>query len=627
LSYKRVLVKAPPSSRLLAILLIAFSILAYLPVIRAGYIWDDDALLTANPLVRDPHGLAQIWQGKNSRDYTPLTTTVFRAEWSLWADTPAAYHIVNILLHTLSALLFWQILKTLRIPGAWLGALLFAIHPVNVASVAWIAELKNTLSAALFFASIFAYLRAEERDPSAPSGPLAPWGLSAPYIVSLVFFALAALAKGAVVTLPGVLLLIIWWANWKITLRDLAKLAPFVLIACIAAWLTIHYQVRAENYHLIPEDLAYRIARAGHATWWYLGQIVLPIHISPIAPQWVPEYMYGVLVASAYVPGLAMAALLFIYVVCWKSLGRPLFFAFACYLWMLLPVLGVFAWLTLQQETPAADWWQYLAAPAIFALVGAGFATALNRIGENKKAATFAIQIALRAIILLLLAQTWRRDATYRSMETYCAAVVSEVPGAWTLQNNLGIIFKQNGDYPTAIAHYRQSLAANPKFVEAHNNLANALTAIGDLPAAEAEYLEALKLRPQSADLTASLAETYFREEGKIREAIATQAAALKLDRTNPQRYVRFGLMLAANNQHAQAIVCYKNAIVLDPRQSDPRTPRHRPARGSRRRLPRSIGHRPKVRRPKIHPDPPVPVETNHGRSIAITPPGTAIDR
>lgn len=532
----------------LAALLVLSVVIAYIPAISAGFIWDDDALVTKNPLVVDAahHGLSEIWLGKNSRDYTPLTITAFRIEYSIWHDAAVWYHIVNILLHAACAVLLWLILVDLGIPAAWFAALLFAIHPVSVASVAWIAELKNTLSAVLFLGSLHAYLRMlADRNCN--------W-----YRASILLFLLAGFAKGAVVVIPVILLICIQWRYGKITRRDLIGLIPFAVIAAGIAWLTIRYQGRAENYHLIPEDFAHRIARAGHAFWWYLARVIFPAGLGPMAPQWVPDYSRGAATASAYIPVLAVAALLFYYVARWKTLGRPLFYIFTVYLVMLLPVFGVFAWLTLQQETIATDWWQYLAAPAIYILIAA----ALVKLTQKRPP---ALQYAFGAVIALpLLIQAWRTAATYESMETYCAAAVAGDPAAYTLQNNLGIIHKQKGEIAEAVTDFTSAILANPRYAEAYYNYGNLYFSARMFELAEIQYQEALRLRPGSADITSALAETYF-HENKIREAIATQAAAIKLDRTNPHLYVSFGIMLAANNQHAQAIVCYKNALALEP--------------------------------------------------------------
>jgi tetratricopeptide (TPR) repeat protein len=437
--------------------------------------------------MRSLDGLAQIWRGEHSRDYTPLTLSTFWLEWRLWGATPTGYHVVNILLHALSAVLLWLILVRLRIPGAWLGALLFAIHPVNVASVAWVAERKNTLSSALFLGSILSYLVARDTKRRAP------------YLASIALFLLAALSKGAVVTLPAVLVLCLLWKDRKVTLRDLLQLLPYALIAIATALLTIRFQARAQHYGLIPDTFAYRTVRAGAAIWLYLGALLWPAGMSPMRQQWVPNPASPL----TYAPALAAAgafALLF-----WKRRiwGRPILFAYAYFLIMLLPVLG-FVWMTLMQETPSADWWQYMAAPGIFACAGAGIVAAARRL---------RLVLPLTAVVVtLLVTQTWRRAAIYQSMETYCRAVTIEDPHAWTLQNNLGIMLKRRGRFAEAEACYHQALRDNPAYVEAHINLANAFGASGNLPAAEAELHLANQMRPHDPIILQNLANIYSAE-------------------------------------------------------------------------------------------------------------------
>ena len=164
----------------------------------------------------------------------------------------------------------------------------------------------------------------------------------------------------------------------------------------------------------------------------------------------------------------------------------------------------------------------------------------------------------------MLMIQTWRRGAIYESMETYCRAVLAENPHAWALQTNLGVVLAQRGEFEQAIAHHRQALRDNPRYMQAHNNLGNALRAVGNLHGAESEFLSALQLSPSNPIVLANLADTYF-AEGRIGEALAADAEAIKVDRYNPQRYTEFGLKLAANKQFEQAIVCFRNALLLAP--------------------------------------------------------------
>jgi Flp pilus assembly protein TadD len=525
--------------RTLGALLVLITIAIYIPAIGAGYIWDDDTLLTANPQMRNSAGLGEIWRGEQVRDYTPVTLTLFWLECRLWGLTPTGYHVVNILLHAASALLLWLILRRLRIPGAWLAALLFAIHPVNVASVAWVAELKNTLSSALFLGSILTFLIARDEKRRLA------------YAGSLALFILAALSKGAVVTLPAVLILCILWRDRKITRRDLLAILPHAIIGLAAALLTIHFQARAQHYGLIPDTLEYRIARAGMAIWYYLAALVWPAGLSPMRPQWTPSLRNPL----TWLP--AIAAVVAPAIFYWKrrTWGRPLLFAYAYYMVMLLPVLG-FVWMALMQETPSADWWQYMAAPGMFALFGAAVVTLDQRYG----AAMVVAAAAAGAFIPL----TIQREAIYQSMETYCRAVTAEVPHAWTLQMNLGIMLKRHGDFAGAEACYRQALAHNPRYVEAHVNLANALGASGNVPGADRELRLALQLRPGDPVILQNLA-SVCANEGRTNEAIAFETQAAQAEPGNRWLLRTLADMDERAGRYAHAAASYQQAIALSP--------------------------------------------------------------
>ena len=145
---------------LFAMGLVLATIFAYRPVWKGGFVWDDEFYVTKNRLLTAPDGLRRIWFSLESpSQYFPLTYTSFRIERSLWGLKPIGYHWVNILLHTANALLLWRLLTVLRVPGAWLAAGIFALHPVQVESVAWITEWKNVLMAFFFLLTLLAWAR------------------------------------------------------------------------------------------------------------------------------------------------------------------------------------------------------------------------------------------------------------------------------------------------------------------------------------------------------------------------------------------------------------------------------------------------------------------------------------
>ena len=253
--------------------LVALTLLAYVPAMRSGFVWDDDAFLTDNPLIRDPDGLRRIWASTEPPDYFPLTSTMLWVEWRLWGGHPAGYHVVNVVLHALGCLLAWRVLLRLGVAGAWLAALAFALHPVNVESVAWITERKNTLPLVLYLLSALLFLRGDEQ-PAPGGGPARA--------ASLAAFLLALLAKTSVAILPPVLLLCAWWRRRRVSALDLRRTAPHFALAAVLGLVTAWYQGhRAIGPVVVRDDgFASRLAIAGRAVWFYLGKALAPVDLA-----------------------------------------------------------------------------------------------------------------------------------------------------------------------------------------------------------------------------------------------------------------------------------------------------------------------------------------------------------
>ncbi len=211
---------------LLGLLLFALSLLAIWPGIFGGRIWDDGPLIFHNPLIKDPWGILKFWFTRHTPDYFPVTSSTFWIEWRLWGFDYFAWRVVNVGFHALGAIFLWRVLKQLKVPAAWLGAALFAVHPVTVETTVWIAELKNTLSWALFMLAWMLYLdfdaiaAGDAAFRSTASGQDKKWWL---YGFSIAMFVLALLAKTTVVMLPVLLLLGVWWCRNKLAWKDLGR--------------------------------------------------------------------------------------------------------------------------------------------------------------------------------------------------------------------------------------------------------------------------------------------------------------------------------------------------------------------------------------------------------------------
>ena len=212
-------------------------VVAYLPAIRGGFIWDDDAHVT-KPELQSLHGLWRIWSEVGAtQQYYPVLHSAFWLEHRVWGDTAAGYHLLNVLLHATAACLFVAVLRRLAVPGAWLAGMIFALHPVCVESVAWISEQKNTLSAVFYLAGALAYLRwKDSADGPSSRGESRRWSAwSGQYWLATGLFVLALLTKSVTATLPAALLVMFWWRRGRLSWRDdVVPLLPWFVMGVTA---------------------------------------------------------------------------------------------------------------------------------------------------------------------------------------------------------------------------------------------------------------------------------------------------------------------------------------------------------------------------------------------------------
>src|SRR5688500_4432073 len=343
--------------------LLLVTVLAYRHAWTAGYIWDDDVYVTQNQLLTAADGLRRIWFSLDSpSQYFPLVYTTFRLEYALWGLNPAGYHWVNIILHAANALLVWRLLLALRVPGAWLAAALFALHPVHVESVAWVTERKNVLMGLFFLLSLLAWVRFVERETK---------GLGKYYGLALLFYALALFSKTTACTLPAALLLILWLKKMPITLRRIGQIVPFVLLGIVMGLVTIwwerhHQGTQGELFAIVLPE---RLLVAARAFWFYLGKPFCPVNLSFSYPRWSISpgnpLDYWWLVATA---GLAVAVYF-----ARRRLGRGPEVALVFFAATLSPMLGFIMLYTFRYSF-VADHYQYLASIGPLALAAAGLA-------------------------------------------------------------------------------------------------------------------------------------------------------------------------------------------------------------------------------------------------------------
>jgi hypothetical protein len=360
-------------------LIVLLVFLAYLPALRGGFVWDDDSWTTKlAALFQNASGLRLIWCNPNAlQQYYPLSGMTFWLDYQLWKFWTTPYHVENVLLHLLAALLFWRLLLRLHLPGAWLASAIFALHPVMVESVAWITDRKNVLSLTLYLAALLAYLRYAQgvtgdkcqvtRTDSILSRVTCHPSLF--YGLALFLFLAALRAKTTAFSLPAVILLIDWWQHGQIRWRaDVLPTLRFFAMAfglcAVTAWLEKHH-VGAQGSDF---DLTFpqRCLIAGHAFWFYLGKLFWPANLCFVYPRWQPNPGSG---WQWLYPLTAIGALITLWLVRGR-IGRGPVTALFFFVGTLFPVLGFmnaygmrysFVW----------DHWVYLSALGIIALVAA----------------------------------------------------------------------------------------------------------------------------------------------------------------------------------------------------------------------------------------------------------------
>lgn len=532
------------SSSLRVGVIVLITLVVYIPAMRAGFVWDDDLFLTNNPLIKADDGLYRFWFTTEPPDYFPLVSTSLWFEWRLWGMDATGYHVVNIALHAISSMLIWLVLRRLKIPGAWLAALIFAVHPVNVESVAWITERKNTQPMVFYLLTILLYLRFE-------SDGRRRW-----YVLALCAFLIALLSKTSVVMLPFVLLGCAWWQRGSIQRKDLVRSIPFFVMSGVLGLVTVWYQSHAIGGDIVRSGGFFpRLAAAGSAVWFYVYKAIFPYKLSFVYPRWEIDPSSIV----SYLPGLILAAC---FVAFWryrKGWGKAPLFALGYFVVTLFPVIGFFD-INFMRYSLVTDHWQYTSIIGIIALVaGAGISMVKSWQGQLQKLA-FAAAVILVAVFSVL---TWGQCHVYKDVEALWRDTISKNPNAWIAHNNLGTALLDQGRFEEAVAHCSEALRINPNHAKIHCALGAALAGQGRFEEATRRFSEALRLEPNAEahnDLGSAL-----NELGRFEEAISHFSQAIRLRPGFAEAHANLGLGLAKQGRLGEAVPHFSEALRIEP--------------------------------------------------------------
>jgi tetratricopeptide (TPR) repeat protein len=546
-------------------LIVLLVFLVYLPALSGGFVWDDDFWTTRIiGLLHNTSGLRLMWFHPTAlQQYYPLSGTTFWLDYQLWKFWTTPYHVENVLLHALAALLFWRLLLRLQVPGAWLASAIFALHPVMVESAAWITERKNVLSLVLFLGAWLAYeryrqwvARTEEIAP-VPDSPRSMCHPSLFYDLAFVLFLCALLAKTTVFSLPAAILLIGWWQRGQIRWRaDVLPTLPFFAVAIglclVTSWLEKNH-VRAQGPDFVL-TFPQRCLIAGRAFWFYLGKLFWPANLCFIYPRWLPNPGSG---WQWLYPVTALGALFTLWLARGR-LGRGLVTALFFYVGTLFPVLGFmnaygmrysFVW----------DHWVYLSALGIIALAAA----LVVRAAESLR--TPAAVYGFAAIVLPVLAfLTWRQAGTYTDAETLWRKTLARNPECWMAHNDLGVILAKQGHMEEAMEHYHKAIQINPNSPEVLYDLGNFLANNGQLDEAIENYRKAIQIDPNSFDAMNNLG-VALAAKSRFDEAIKNYRKAIQINPNFSKALNNLGVALAAKGRFDEAIENYRKAIRINP--------------------------------------------------------------
>ena len=564
---------------LVPLLVVLCTLAAFLPTLQNHFVnWDDDKNFLDNHHYRGLtwQQLSWMWT-THLGHYIPLTWMTLGMDYLLWGMNPVGYHLTSLLLHATSAVVFFFLARrflTLALPrasgrghaltvSAGFAALVFAIHPLRVESVAWVTERRDVLSGLFYLLTLLTYLRSCERPE------LGRWW----YGLSVALFGCALLSKSMAVSLPVVLLILeayplrrlggsLGWASASARRVYLEKI-PFVLLAAAASALALLAQLSSRAMvsvaHLSALD---RLAVSAYGLSFYLWKTVVPLNLSPLymLPQTVNPAATPFIVSYGGV--LAVTAIALALRRRWPGLPA----AWLAYVVVLLPVLGI------AQNGPqiAADRYTYLAALGWAILAGAGLLSCwrLSTSSTTGAPTTWGLAGIATGVVIALGVLTWNQVQVWHDSERLWTHAVAVDPNSFMAHNNLGYALDRQGKLAEAIEHYRQALRIKPDYAEAHNNVGHALDGQGKSAEAIEHFQQALRIQPETAEAHVNWGLALDRQ-GKPAEAIEHLQQALRIQPENAEAHSNWGVVLGQQGKPAEAIGHFQQALRIKPDYSE----------------------------------------------------------
>ncbi|KAB2649454.1 MAG: tetratricopeptide repeat protein [Verrucomicrobiota bacterium] len=548
--------KKDPWILLKSIMLISIGLFVYSPIWSASWVWDDTIEILNNLEIRGSiSSLSSIWVNPRGLDYLPVKSTLQWFEWHLWGANPLGYHLVSLGLHLCSSLLVWRILKKLGLSLAWWGGVLFLVHPIAVQSVAWISELKNTLSLPLMLLAFDTFIEYDTalNEKSSRSHLL--------YFYSLGLFLLAMLAKASVVMLPFSLVLYVWWKRSHVTKKELFTLSSYFIVSLALGLVTIYFQhTRAIGGESIAiGTTSERLLSSILSFGFYLKSFLIPSNLTPIYPRW-PLGTFSFINIIGWT--LLISFLLFLVKIKSKK-SKNILFGFGWFSINLIPILGVIP-MSFLKYAQVSDHFAYISILGLIGLTVLATGSLIDWLQSKSLYLSYCASVGSFCLLSLLAYISYYHAKDFESDTTFYTKIIHDNPSCWMAHDNLGNIYNDTKRYPEAISEYTEVLKLVPRYAKAHYNLGLALVDSGHIPEGIYQYEEALSIHPEYAEVHNNLG-IALSLSGRCTEAIVHFQEAIQLRPNFSEAELNWGLALAKDNRIPEALEHFQGAVRLNP--------------------------------------------------------------
>lgn len=555
-----------------AAVIVCAAIFVYRPALMGNWIWDDTYEILENAEIKGPiSSLFSIWIKPSSVDYFPLKASVQWLEWHAWGPNPLGYHLVSLVLHIVSALLIWRCLSKLGLSLAWWGGLLFLIHPIAVESVAWISELKNTLSLPFLLLAWDAVLE-DNLDNK--------WSLNLKSfkIRALFWFILAMLSKSSVVMFPVTYLLYCWWKTNRISWKSFKDSIPFFSVSIVLGLVTLWFQ---QNRVIVGSDLGNadaitRLIASSLSILFYIKKILFPTDLIPVYVRWsiTPISLEMITLWIVFI-----GIIIFLYKK--KSLySRSILFGLGFFGLNIVPVLGIIP-MYFMRFSWVSDHFAYISFIGFIALLVAGLS---NFYDNHQSSLSFRMVIlsVLFSVSALFLYLTYNQSRLFSGGEAFWNRVCINDPKSWAAHYNLANALQfEPGRQKEAINQYNIALQLTPDagqgkpgsawhanlYARVHTNLGGLLSPFPENRKIVIEhYQRAVELDPTSSETHFNLGVMYQSDPLRKTDAITQYKETIRIEPRWVEAYYNLGNLYAElNGYEKEAIACYRKAIAIRP--------------------------------------------------------------